>query len=108
MKYALVLAARARADILRNAEWWADNHSPDQAMTWFDAIYEQLENLRVMPERFPIALENGFVQIEIREMPLGVGNRPSYRAIFTIKQPDVHVLAVRRARQDALRATDLD
>ncbi len=38
MKYALVLAARARADILRNAEWWADNHSPDQAMTWFDEL----------------------------------------------------------------------
>lgn len=38
--------------------------------------------------------------------PLGVGNRPTYRAIFTIKQPEVHVLAVRRARQDALRAKD--
>ena len=47
MKYELILAARARADILRNAEWWAENHSPDQAISWFDSIYQELENLRV-------------------------------------------------------------
>lgn len=38
MNYELVLTARARADILRNAEWWALNHSSDQAIAWFDSI----------------------------------------------------------------------
>lgn len=102
MNYGLVLTARARADILRNAEWWAENHSLDQAIVWFDSIYEQLEGLRRMPERFPLAPENGSVEVEIREMPLGIGSRPSYRAIFTIKPLEVHILTVRRASQDAL------
>jgi plasmid stabilization system protein ParE len=102
MIYGLVLTARARADILRNAEWWAENRSPDQALAWFDSIYEQLEGLRRMPERFPLAPENGSVEVEIREMPLGIGSRPSYRAVFTIKPLEVHVLTVRRASQDAL------
>lgn len=105
MNYGLVLTARARADILRNAE---ENHSHDQAITWFDSIYEQLESLRGMPERFPIAPENGSVEVEIREMPLGVGSRPSYRAVFTIKPLEVHILTVRRASQDALPTVDIE
>ncbi len=108
MKYELVIAARARADILRNAEWWAENHSPEQSILWFDAIYLQLENLRLMPERFPVASENDVGSVEIREMPLGIGSRPSYRAIFTIKQREVHVLTVRRASQDLLKTDDIE
>ena len=108
MNYGLVLTARARADILRNAEWWAENHSPNQAISWFDSIYEQLEGLRLMPERFPLAPENGLVEVEIREMPLGVGTRPSYRAVFTIKLLEVHVLTVRRASQDSVTTEDIE
>ena len=108
MKYGLVLTARARADILRNSEWWAKNHSHDQAIAWFDSIYEQLESLRMVPERFPLAPENSSVEVEIREMPLGVGSRPSYRAVFTIKPLEVHVLAVRRASQDAVTTEDIE
>ena len=108
MNYGLVLTARARADILRNAEWWAENHSPDHAFAWFDSIYEQLESLRMMPERFSIAPENGSVKVEIREMLLGVGSRPSYRAVFTIKSHEVHVLTFRRASQDAVTPEDIE
>ena len=108
MKFELVVTSRARADVLRNAEWWAENHSPDQAISWFDAIYEQLETLRDLPERFPVAPENDLVDVQIHEMPLGVGKRPSYRAIFTIALSEVHVLAVRRATQDRLTPADLE
>ena len=108
MNYGLVLTARARADILRNAEWWAKNHSRDQAIAWFDSIYEQLESLCVMPERFPLAPEHGSIEVEIREMPLGVGSRPSYRAVFTIKPLEVHVLTVRRASQDAVTTANIE
>ena len=106
--YELVQATRARANIFRNAEWWAEDQSPDQAIAWFDSIYEQLESLRMMPERFPLAPENGSVEVEIREMPLGVGSRPSYRAVFTIKPLEVHVLTARRACQDALTISDIE
>ena len=108
MKFELVVTARARTDILRNSEWWAENHSPAQAITWFDAIYEQLETLRVMPERYPVAPETNLVDVEIHEMPLGIGKRLSYRALFTITPSEVHVLAVRRATQDILTTGDLE
>jgi hypothetical protein len=39
MNYGLVLTARARADILRSAEWWAGNHLRDQAIAIFNSIY---------------------------------------------------------------------
>lgn len=71
MNYGLVLTARARTDILRNAEWWAENHSSDQAIAWFESIYEQLESLRMMPERFSLALENG--SVEVRRASEGIG-----------------------------------
>ena len=51
---------------------------------------------------------NGSVEVEIREMPLGVGSRPSYRAVFTIKPLEVHVLTVRRASQDAVTSEDIE
>ena len=108
MKFELVVTPRARADILRNAIWWAENHSPDQAIAWFDAMYDQLETLRVMPERFPLAPENDLVDVDLHEMPLGVGNRPSYRAIFTVKVSEVHVLTVRRGAQGKLTPADLE
>lgn len=62
----------------------------------------------MMPERFPLAPENGLVEVEIREMPLGVGSRPSYRAVFTIKLLEVHVLTVRRASQDSVTTEDIE
>lgn len=72
MIYGLILTARARADILRNAQWWAENHTPNQAILWFDAIYQQLENLRMMPDRFPLAPENGLVDVEIEKCHLAL------------------------------------
>jgi hypothetical protein len=60
-----------------------------------------------MPERFPLAPENGSFEVEIREMPLGVGSRPSYRAVFTIKPLEVYVLTVRRASQDSVTTEDI-
>lgn len=55
-----------------------------------------------MPERNPVALENDLVDIEIHELLHRVGNRPSYRAIFTVSLSEVHVLAVHRASQGTM------
>ena len=52
MIYGLILTGRARADILRNAQRWAENHPPNQAVLWFDAIYQQLEKFVRCPSDF--------------------------------------------------------
>ena len=50
----------------------------------FDAIYEQLKSLAVLPESNGLSAESDDFPYEIRDKLLGLGSRPSYRAVFTI------------------------
>jgi len=97
----------AHEDIARNALWWAEHHSYEQAVRWKDAIYEQLASLSLTPERHAIAEENPDFPFEIREKLVGVGSRRSYRAVFTIQHRVVYVLTVQRGAQDTLRPEDI-
>jgi len=98
MTLRLVISERAHQDIERNAVWWARNHSPTQAIDWQDAVYRQLETLPEMPESYSLAPENPKFDEELREkhVVLGVGG---YRAVFTIRGNEVHVLTIRRGAQ---------
>jgi hypothetical protein len=58
-------------------------------------------------ERHPLAPENAEFPFDIREKPVGLGSRPSYRAVFTIQENVVLVLTVQRGAQDALRPEDI-
>jgi len=107
MTYTVVIAPLAEQDLRRNAEWWAENHSLEQARRWFENAYSQLNTLKMMPERCPLSAENGIVPFEIRDFLLGLGRKPSYRAIITIENETVYVLRVVRGAQDALAAGDL-
>ncbi|MCA9120969.1 MAG: type II toxin-antitoxin system RelE/ParE family toxin [Planctomycetaceae bacterium] len=108
MTYRLNVTNKARDDITRNASWWAENHSLEEALKWHDAIYAQLDTLLSFPERHAVAPENDEFEYEIREKPIGVGPKPSYRAIFTIVDDEIRVLAVHRAAQDDVKPTDFD
>ena len=94
MSFQLAITDEAHGDISRNASWWAAHHSYEQASRWKDAVYEQLETLRTFPERHPLAPENPEFPFDIREKPVGLGSRPSYRAVFTIQENLVLVLTV--------------
>ncbi len=100
MRYTVVVTPRAEEDIYRNAAWWAEHHSLEQAIEWQNAIYAQLKALKEMPERCPLAAENPNHQDELRQLLVGLGNQRSYRAIFTIVDREVHVLTVQRGAQD--------
>ncbi len=108
MTYRLVIYSEAHEDIYRNADWWATNHSLDQAIAWQDAVYGQLETLKQMPERCSLAAENSQFPFDIREILVGIGHRPRYRAIFTVHGKVVHVLTVLDAAQDKLKSSDLE
>ena len=43
----------------------------------------------------------------MRELYFGLGSRPGYRAVFAIRDETIHVLAVRRAAQDAIHPGNL-
>ena len=108
MKFRLTVTPRARGDIDRNADWWADHHSIEQALKWSNAVYDQLESLRDFPESCSLSAENDEFDYEIREKLVGLGTRPGYRAIFTIKGNEVFVLTVRAGEQDRLTTDDVD
>jgi len=103
MKYRIEYTSRAEDDILRNASWWAERYSLNQALEFLETVRQQISTLVDMPERFGFAVENDKFDIELRQMPVGLGNRPSYRAIYTIIDEElVIILSVRRGAQDDL------
>jgi len=38
MSFKITIAAEAHEDISRNAFWWAEQHSYEQAIRWKDAV----------------------------------------------------------------------
>lgn len=108
MSYRLIILPQAKADVLRNAEWWAHHHSSEQAARWLDTVQSQLETIVDFPESHSVSAENDDFPYEIRDKLLGLGSRPSYRAAFTIRDDTVFVLTVRRSAQDVLRLSDVE
>lgn len=108
MNFRVSVLPQARRDIDRNAHWWAEHHSIEQAIQWSDAVYDQIETLTDFPESHGLSAENGEFPYEIRDKLLDLGSRPGYRAIFTIKNDTIYVLTVRRAAQDVLRPSDVE
>jgi plasmid stabilization system protein ParE len=98
---------QAKADVQRNAKWWAQHHSSELAATWLDAIQSQLTTLVDFPESHSLSAENDAFPYEIHDKLLGLGSRPTNRAIFTIKNENVYVLTVRRASQDTLQPNQI-
>jgi plasmid stabilization system protein ParE len=108
MTFPVSITPRATSDIDRNASWWAEHHSVDQALRWVDAVYDQLDALADAPYRHGLSAENDDFQYEIRDKLVGLGARPTHRAVFTIKDDTVYVLTIRHAAQDAIRPDDVD
>lgn len=74
---------------------------------WHEATYDSIYSLDTFPESHSLAPENPDFPYELRELPCGLGPRPSYRVLFTIQGDRVHVLAVQRAAQDRLYPDDV-
>jgi len=45
MKFRVLVSKRAADDVIRNARWWAANHSQDKALEWQIAIFEKISSL---------------------------------------------------------------
>ena len=71
MSFWLNVTNQARDDITRNAAWWAETHSLDEALKWYDSVYEQLNELLPFPESHALSPENDSFPYELREMLVG-------------------------------------
>lgn len=100
MTFTVCIEQEAHDNIQKNALWWAEKHSPEQAITWERAMYDQIRELETMPQRHGLARENDEFPFELRQKLLGTGKRPSYRALFCIEESTVVVLTFLAAEQD--------
>ncbi len=107
MKLSVRISSDAEADIERNAFWWADHHSVDEAIEWETTIRVQLFDIGNATESHGFAAENDSFPYEIRDALLGKGRRGSYRAIFTLAGDTVVVLRVVRSSQGSIRPNDV-
>ena len=107
MNLDVVVMPRAERDLRESTKWWAENRSPVQAGRWWDGILEAMETLSENPQRCPLARENEKHPYELRELPFGLGSRPTHRVLFTIRPEKVVVVAVRHAAQQDFEPADL-
>jgi plasmid stabilization system protein ParE len=107
MSFTVRYTDEAKADIFRNAHWWAKHHSLEQALRWESAVENQISALQEMPERHGVAPENDDFPYEIRQKVIGLGSRPRYRAVFAIKEQEVFILAVRAGEENRLAPDDV-
>jgi plasmid stabilization system protein ParE len=107
MTYHVVITQRAERDMSAAVSWWAAERSVEQAKRWLAGLDQELQTLARSPERCPLAAENGQFPHQLRELHYGLSRRPTHRAIFTVADDLVLVLAVRHGAQDLLRPEDL-
>lgn len=107
MTHFVRLSALAEEDILRNALWWADHHSADEAIYWESVVRQQLREIANNPDSHGLSGESSLMNGIFRDALLGTGRRGSYRAVFIVSGDMIFIMRVLRASQGAFRAKDL-
>ena len=107
MNRSVRLSDSAEEDILRNAVWWADNHSIDEAIEWEAIVRRQLLEISCQPDSHSLLSESHELKYVIREALIGKGQKGSYRAVFFMSGDTVVVLRLLRASQQAIRPEEL-
>ncbi len=105
MKYRVVLHRLARED-LDEAYGWVACRAPATAERWLNRFHLALRTLETLPERQPLAKENGKVDIELREFLFGTS--AIFRVLFTIDRETVRILRIRRGQRRALTKDELE
>ena len=108
MTFEVIFTARAARELEQAAHWWAEHRSAAQAHGWYDGFFKRLVALEHNPERYPLARENGRFPYQLRQLAFGLRRRLTHRAVFTIREDRVVILAVRHAAQDDVSAEEID
>ncbi len=92
---------------LHAATNWIANRAPETAERWFDGFVATIRKLQINPQLYPFAPENKSVAFEIRQTLYVTASRKVNRALFTIREGEVIVLAIRRPGQRLVGKLDL-
>jgi plasmid stabilization system protein ParE len=107
VKYRVTILPRAKRQLLDQALWWSENRSAEQAFYWLEGFEQALASLSNNPERCGAARESKSFDNDIRELHYGLGNKPTHRAIFEIRNDEVIVYAIRHLAQRDLTPGDI-
>lgn len=109
MSLKLRITRQAIEDIDANKIWWEQNRSIEQASEWEGVVFERIVTLVEFASACPPSRENGRTGIiyPLQDKRLGLRQTYTHRAVFTIKDGTVYVLAVRSTRQRDLEREDL-
>ena len=108
MKYEVLVTTRAMRELKDNARWWGEHRSGGEAKRWYDGFLKALLSLEKNPARYPLAREHAKFPYEVRQFTYGLGRRSSHRAIFTIRDEHVLILAIRHAAREDIQPEELD
>jgi plasmid stabilization system protein ParE len=97
--YTVILLSRARRQLFQAAEWWAKNRSAEQADRWLTGFRGAIASLSENPEIHGLAHETDQFPFELRQLPFGLGRKPTHRALFEIRGNEVIVYTVRHVAQ---------
>ncbi len=103
MRYQINLTRRALADLDRLAAGRVD-----QADRLTHRFFEALTRLETMPLSCGLAYEDRYFREEIRHLLFNVHKGRPYRALFSIRENTIAVLAVRAPGERPVRPRDLD
>jgi plasmid stabilization system protein ParE len=107
MSLRVVITEQAEREMQAAFDWWAEHRSKKQADRWYAGLAKAIAELSNNPERHGQSRERDRFTYEIRDLLLGLGSRPTHRAVFTIRGEEVVVLTVRHLAQRDLSPRDI-
>jgi plasmid stabilization system protein ParE len=106
MQFEVLITERAYSD-LNEARAFIARHAPEAAEQWYFGCLEALLALEQSPRTWPVAEEGSRFSFELRQFLYRSRNGSVSRALFTIVDNQVRVLAVRRPGQGLATPSDL-
>jgi plasmid stabilization system protein ParE len=98
MKYTVEIQPPAFEELDAAYEWIAKS-SPDRALAWHTGFIAALESLARFPFRCGLALENGCIPEELRQLVYGKRDG-RYRALYYVRDNVVRIVHIRHASRD--------
>jgi len=103
--YRTLISENAEKDLLE-AYLWIEKEAPQSASSWVAGLLESIASLETLPERCPLAPENGVFEEEIR---VHLYRRSStYRILFTIRVDQVVILYIRHSARNLVHPEESD